>query len=45
MPNHAEVHAPRPLQSAARHAAYAHKFAEKVAEERRREDELHSSPW
>lgn len=44
LPNHAEVHTPQPLQSAARHAAYANKFAEQVAEERRREDELHSSP-
>ncbi len=35
---------PPSLQSAARHAAYAQKFAEKVAEERQREDELHGSP-
>ncbi|KAI7839692.1 hypothetical protein COHA_006499 [Chlorella ohadii] len=32
------------LRSAARHAAYTQKFAQKVAEERRREDELHGSP-
>ncbi|PRW59147.1 hypothetical protein C2E21_2660 [Chlorella sorokiniana] len=47
-PGRSEPHAPEfqefQLQSAARHAAYAQKFADKVAEERRREDELHTSP-